>query len=326
MIESMISKKILKWYDLNKRDLPWRKKCSKSKKEYYTLISEFMLQQTQVATVIPYFNRFIKILPTIEKLSKVDNSKLFKLWEGLGYYSRARNLKKTAQVIVKKHNKKIPNNFEDLLSLPGIGNYTASAILSIGFNKPYIPLDGNIERVLKRYLLLKKENQITKEYLNKTKSIFGTTRRSSDYAQALMELGATICKPFNPVCDMCPINHNCKALIKKDFTLKKILKKNKKKFFVVNVHKKNNKYFLIKNNTFNFLRNLKIFPMKEVRYDKRFKKHLNIKLSNMDMAIQIKKTEKKQNSPVHYWIDPKKVQEIVLPSFTKRILKELETT
>ena len=144
----MISKKILKWYDLNKRDLPWRKKCSKSKKEYYTLISEFMLQQTQVATVIPYFNRFIKILPTIEKLSKVDNSKLFKLWEGLGYYSRARNLKKTAQVIVKKHNKKIPNNFEDLLSLPGIGNYTASAILSIGFNKPYIPLDGNIESCL----------------------------------------------------------------------------------------------------------------------------------------------------------------------------------
>jgi len=141
MIESMISKKILKWYDFNKRDLPWRKKCSKSKKEYHTLISEFMLQQTQVATVIPYFNRFIKILPTIEKLSKVDNSKLFKLWEGLGYYSRARNLKKTAQVIVKKHNKKIPNNFEDLLSLPGIGNYTASAILSIGFNKPYIPLD-----------------------------------------------------------------------------------------------------------------------------------------------------------------------------------------
>ena len=97
----MISKKILKWYDLNKRDLPWRKKCSKSKKEYYTLISEFMLQQTQVATVIPYFNRFIKILPTIEKLSKVNNSKLFKLWEGLGYYSRARNLKKTAQVILK---------------------------------------------------------------------------------------------------------------------------------------------------------------------------------------------------------------------------------
>ena len=162
MIETMISKKILKWYDLNKRDLPWRKKCSKRKKEYYTLISEFMLQQTQVATVIPYFNRFIKILPTIEKLSKVNNSKLFKLWEGLGYYSRARNLKKTAKVIVKKYYKKIPNNFEDLISLPGIGNYTASAILSIGFNKPYIPLDGNIERVLKRYLLLKKDKQITK--------------------------------------------------------------------------------------------------------------------------------------------------------------------
>ena len=325
MIDTMISKKILKWYDYNKRDLPWRKKCSQTKKEYYTLISEFMLQQTQVATVIPYFNRFVKILPTIEKLAKVDNSKLIKLWEGLGYYSRARNLKKTAQIIVKKFHKKIPDNFDDLLSLPGIGHYTASAILSIGFNKSFIPLDGNIERVLKRYLLLKKKEQITKEYLNKAKSIFGSTKRSSDYAQALMELGATICKPINPNCKMCPINKKCKAFKKGDFVLKKVLKKNKKKLFIVNVLKKKNKYFLIKNNQFNFLKNLKIFPMKEVNHTNKFKKHLNIKLSNMDMEIQIKKIKKEQDYPEYYWIDPKKINEIVLPSFTKRIFKELKT-
>ena len=218
MKDQIITKKILNWYDLNKRSLPWRKNVSQSKKHYYTLVSEFMLQQTQVVTVIPYFDRFINKIPNLKKLSTIQDNELIKLWEGLGYYSRARNLKKTAQVVIKNFDGKLPNNFEDLLKLPGIGNYTANAILAIAFNKPYIPLDGNIERVLKRYLLLKKENQITKEYLNKTKSIFGTTRRSSDYAQALMELGATICKPFNPVCDMCPINHNCKALIKKDFT------------------------------------------------------------------------------------------------------------
>ena len=128
-----------------------------------------MLQQTQVATVIPFFNRFIKNLPSINSLAKVKEKKLIKLWEGLGYYSRARNLKKTAQIIIKNFDGKLPNNFEDLLKLPGIGNYTANAILAIAFNKPYIPLDGNIERVLKRYLYLKKEKEIQKDNLFKKK-------------------------------------------------------------------------------------------------------------------------------------------------------------
>ena len=156
MKEQLITKKILKWYDIHKRSLPWRKNVSLQKRHYNTLVSEFMLQQTQVVTVIPYFNRFIKNIPSLKILAKVQNKKLFKLWEGLGYYSRARNLKKTAQRVIKDFKGKIPDNFEDLKSLPGIGNYTASAILAIAFNKPYIPLDGNIERVLKRYLHLKK--------------------------------------------------------------------------------------------------------------------------------------------------------------------------
>ncbi len=111
MKEKIITKKILKWYDLNKRSLPWRKKVSLEKKQYYTLISEFMLQQTQVSTVIPFFNRFIKSLPSLNSLAKVNEKKLIKLWEGLGYYSRARNLKKTAQVVIKNFDGKLPNNF-----------------------------------------------------------------------------------------------------------------------------------------------------------------------------------------------------------------------
>ena len=172
MKEQLVTKKILNWYDLNKRSLPWRKNISIEKKQYYVLVSEFMLQQTQVATVIPYFNRFIKNIPNLKVLAKVQNKKLIKLWEGLGYYSRARNLKKTAQVIIKNFQGKLPNNFEDLISLPGIGSYTASAILAIAFNKPYIPLDGNIERVLKRYLYLKKDREIRKVNLIQKKTIF----------------------------------------------------------------------------------------------------------------------------------------------------------
>ena len=167
MKEQLVTKKILNWYDLNKRSLPWRKNVSLQKRQYYTLVSEFMLQQTQVVTVIPYFNRFIKNIPDLKSLAKVKSNKLIKLWEGLGYYSRARNLKKTAQAIVKNFKGKLPDNFEDLMSLPGIGNYTASAILAIVFNKPYIPLDGNIERVLKRYLYLKNEKDIQKKNLIK---------------------------------------------------------------------------------------------------------------------------------------------------------------
>ncbi len=324
MKEKIITKKILKWYDLNKRSLPWRKKVSLEKKQYYTLISEFMLQQTQVSTVIPFFNRFIKSLPSINSLAKVNEKKLIKLWEGLGYYSRARNLKKTAQVVIKNFDGKLPNNFEDLLKLPGIGNYTADAILAIAFNKPYIPLDGNIERVLKRYLYLKREKEIQKDNLVQKKIIFGTTLRSSDYAQALMELGAIICKPNNPICDKCPIRKKCKSYKKKDFSLTKSIKKNKDKYFILKVYKKNQRYLLIKNTKFNFLKNLSIFPMKELSNPKNFNENLNFKMSNMNMNIKIQYSKDSQKFPFSYWLDKKKLNSYMLPSFTKKVVQYLE--
>ena len=324
MKDPTLSNKILKWYDLNKRSLPWRQKISSEKKQYYTLVSEFMLQQTQVATVIPYFKRFIKDIPDLETLASFQDRKLIKLWEGLGYYSRVRNLKKTAQIIIKDFKKKIPDNFLDLKSLPGVGDYTASAISAIAFNKPVIPLDGNIERVLKRYLYLKKESQIQKKNLIKNKKVFGISDRSSDYAQALMELGALICKPNNPICEECPISKNCKSFVKKDFVLNKIKKKNKDKFFIVKVYKKNNKYLLIKNDKFNFLKNLNIFPMQEVINPIKFTQNLNFKISNMNMHIKIQNDKLIQSKPFSYWIDAKKLKNYTLPTFTKKILNYLE--
>ena len=324
MKEQLVTKKILKWYDLNKRSLPWRKNVSFKKRQYFTLISEFMLQQTQVVTVIPYFNIFIKNIPNLKALAKVNDKKLIKLWEGLGYYSRVRNLKKTAQVIIKNFNGKLPCNFEDLLSLPGVGNYTASAILAIVFNKPHIPLDGNIERVLKRYLYLKKEKDIKKDNLIKKKFIFGNSLRSSDYAQALMELGALICKPKNPLCNQCPISNNCKSLKKKDFDLLKITKKNIDKYFLLKVFKKDQRYLLIKNTKFNFLKNLTIFPMEELPKQKNFNENLNFKLSNMNMNIKIQYLKKNGKFQESYWVDKKKLNNYMLPSFTKKIVKYLE--
>ena len=324
MKDQIITKKILNWYDLNKRTLPWRKNVSQSKKHYYTLVSEFMLQQTQVVTVIPYFNRFINKIPNLKKLSKIPDRELIKLWEGLGYYSRAKNLKKTAQVVVKNFKGKLPNNFENLMSLPGIGNYTASAILAIAFNKPYIPLDGNIERVLKRYLYLKNEKDIQKNNLIKKKSIFGISSRPSDYAQALMELGALICKPNNPLCNQCPISNKCKSLRKKDFDLNKSVKKNIDKYFLLKVYKKDQKYLLIKNTKFNFLKNLTIFPMEELSKPKNFNENLNFKMSNMNMSIKIQYLKKSGRFQSPFWISEKKLDNYMLPSFTKKIVKYLE--
>ncbi len=324
MKEKIITKKILKWYDLNKRSLPWRKKVSLEKKQYYTLISEFMLQQTQVTTVIPFFERFIRNLPSINSLAKVNDKKLIKLWEGLGYYSRARNLKKTAKIIISKYNGKIPNNYGDLISLPGIGNYTANAILAIAFNKSYIPLDGNIERVLKRYLYLKKDKEIQKDNLIEKKSIFGISSRASDYAQALMELGAMICKPKNPECSGCPIPKKCKSYKKKDFDLAKITKKNKEKYFILKVYKKNQKYLLVKNTKFNFLKNLSIFPMEELSNPKNFNENLNFKMSNMNMNIKIQYLKNAKRFSSSHWFDKKKLDNYMLPTFTKKVVKYLE--
>ena len=324
MKDQLISKKILKWYDYNKRALPWRDIDSFKKRQFYTLVSEFMLQQTQVMTVIPYFRRFIKEIPSLNKLSNINEKKLIKMWEGLGYYSRARNLKKTAQIIIKNFKGKLPSNFEDLTKLPGVGNYTANAILAIAFNKQHIPLDGNIERVMKRYLYLRKKKEIQKDNLVNKKIIFGKTMRSSDYAQALMELGALICKPKNPLCNQCPIIKNCKSYKNKDFSLTKKIKKNKDKYFVLKVYKKKQRYLLIKNTKFNFLKNLSIFPMVELSNPKNFNENLNFKMSNMNMNIKIEYSNDNKKFPYSYWVDGTNMNSYMLPSFTKKIVQYLE--
>jgi len=321
-----ISKKILHWYDNNKRYLPWRKKVSKKQKEYFTLVSEFMLQQTQVKTVIPYFINFIDKIPNINSLAKVNDNILMKCWEGLGYYSRARNLKKTAIKILKNYKGKLPNTIDKLKSLPGIGDYTSRAIMAIAFNKKIIPLDGNVERILKRVFYLRKKNEITKEHLNSKKFFFGTSNRSSDYAQAIMEIGALVCKPANPLCLRCPISKNCISFRKKDFEIKTKNKFNKIKYFEAKIYEKNNKYLLIKNDKFNFLKNMPIFPMKEVK-EKKYKfsnnKKINIKLSNMDMKIILNKIDKLPNLENKILLEKDNSKSKILPTFTKKIFSSI---
>ena len=219
-------------------------------------------------------------------------------------------------------NGRLPQKFEELKKLPGIGDYTASAISAIAFNRQLIPLDGNIERLLKRILNLKTDSDIKKENLHKKKKIFGVSSRSSDYVQALMEIGSLLCKPKNPHCEKCPITKNCLSFKNKNFVIKKKNKKIINKFYLATLYRNNDQVLLIRNDRFKFLKNLLIFPMKEVsQLDSSFraKKKLNLKMSNMNMNIYIDFSKTKKKLKNGLWIEQKKLQNYMIPTFTKKI-------
>jgi len=206
---------LLNWYHKNARVLPWR-----ATKDPYTIwVSEIMLQQTQVQTVIPYYERWMRVFPTLSNLAVSSEDKVLKLWEGLGYYSRARNLQKAAKKIMLEHGGQIPKNFDVLLTLPGIGRYTAGAITSIAFGLPYPVLDANVIRVLSRVYAMKESlalsSTVKKLWDLATQLIQSCGRLSNknpgDFNQALMELGATLCSPKKPSCLLCPLRKECLA-------------------------------------------------------------------------------------------------------------------
>lgn len=200
---------LLEWYDVNKREMVWRDHFD----PYYTWISEIMLQQTRIEAAKDYFVRFTGELPDIESLAVVKEERLMKLWEGLGYYNRARNLKKAAEILVEKYGAKLPADYEELLSLPGIGPYTAGAIASIAYGIKVPAVDGNVLRVVMRYL--KCDDDIAKMSVRrKVEGMLSEVmpERPGDFNQAIMELGEVVCIPNGtPLCERCPLRGNCRA-------------------------------------------------------------------------------------------------------------------
>ena len=207
--KTSLRRKLLKWFDANQRDLPWRK----NKTAYRIWVSEIMLQQTQVVTVIAYYKRFLKRFPTVKKLAAAKESEILKLWEGLGYYRRARQLHAAAKVVVEQHGGKFPTDFDDVLALAGIGRYTAGAILSISGDQRLPILEGNTIRVFSRLMLL--DGDTTSRESQNSLWAFSEgllpRKRAGDFNQALMELGSEICKRRNPLCTDCPVRLHCAA-------------------------------------------------------------------------------------------------------------------
>tara|TARA_B100000686_G_scaffold329726_1_gene391198 strand:+ start:429 stop:1400 length:972 start_codon:yes stop_codon:yes gene_type:complete len=312
-----LPKKILTWYDNNKRTLPWRVSQKSKKKHYYRMLSEFMLQQTQVKTVIPYFNNFVKKIPNLKALSKINEKKILKLWEGLGYYNRARNLHKSSKILIKKYQGQIPNDFAKLKELPGIGDYTANILLALIHNQPRIALDGNVKRVLSRIF-----NIYPKEPFNLFK-----TKRNADLAEALMEFGALVCKPQDPTCKECKIKNNCSYyMLGTKIKSKKNIKVHLKSYDIFCYLKKNKKQIaLTKNNNLSFLKKFNLPKVKEAsKKNKNWNFLCNYKnsISNKKLNINLYYKFSSKIPSKYNWYYLNGNNEFI-PSFTKKIFKQI---
>tara|TARA_Y100000590_G_scaffold391188_1_gene467619 strand:+ start:1973 stop:2944 length:972 start_codon:yes stop_codon:yes gene_type:complete len=314
---SNLPKKILRWYDNNKRALPWRISKKSKKNQYYRIISEFMLQQTQVKTVIPYFNNFVEKIPNLKALSNCNKRKVLKNWEGLGYYNRAKNLHKTSRILIKKYNGQIPKSFAKLKELPGIGDYTANILLALIYNQPRIGLDGNVKRVLFRLFNVNPDQLVN----------FFKTKRNDDLAEALIEFGALICKPQYPKCNECKIKKICSYYASESkikFNTK--IKIQSKSYDIFCYLKKNKKQIaLTKNNDLGFLKEFNLPKIKETSKKKRnwnFLCKYKNSISNKKLNINLYYRFSPKIPSKYKWYSLKKNQEFI-PSFTKKIFREI---
>ena len=335
---------LLKWYLENKRMLPWRK----TKDPYRIWISEIMLQQTRIEAVIPYYERFMRRLPDISSLASINEDELLKLWEGLGYYNRARNLKKAALIIMKDYNGIFPDTYEEIKKLPGIGEYTASAIASICFNEQTLTVDGNVLRVLARV----KEDKRNVDLIRTKKEVRKELEKiipedSGNFNESLMELGEVICLPnTTPKCEICPIKAFCKANLHQSWNkFPKKGEKNSKKelFYTILLMSFKDEYAIIKRNEKQILHSLWEFPNLEGKLSKKeveeYLKSLNIKDTKIKEGISSKHIFTHQiwyltsfeievtNKPAYFtW---KKIDEIkkdyAIPGAFKPFLEEIKS-
>lgn len=266
----LFCQRLLQWYRRQKRDLPWRV----NRDAYRIWLSEVMLQQTRVTTVIPYFERFVKAYPSFDDLADAEEDHVLDLWSGLGYYSRARNLHKTAQIIRDRYNGEFPCNYREAIGLPGIGSYSAAAILSIAFGQPYPVLDGNVRRVMARYLALREEvkGPLLKDLerlLSEIANSSHMTGNIADFNQALMELGAIVCTPQEPDCPACPLLDSCAAFsdgLQSELPITRRKSTTQSISFTAAIVEREGRYLMCRNNEDDYLTGLWEFPKVAGKY------------------------------------------------------------
>ncbi len=287
-----------------------------------------MLQQTQVKTVIPYFNNFTKKFKTLKDLSKSSDKEILKMWEGLGYYRRARNLLACSKLLVKNYKSKLPKSISEIKKLPGVGNYTANALLGLVYNQPRIAVDGNVKRVFSRNLNIKEEEINFDKLIEKNKKKLFFSKRNDDFIEALMEFGALICKPKDPKCLTCCLNKTCKYFKSnnkiKNSKRKMIKNKNYDIFCYINEKKQ---IALTKNNQISFLKDFNLPEIKEAdssfkNQDWIFLKNYKNTISNLKLNINLYYKFSNEIPQTYKWYSLKKNKEFI-PSFTKKIFRQV---
>jgi len=260
---------LLRWYQRHRRDLPWRRKLE----PYPVLVSEVMLQQTRVKTVVPYYERFLKRYPTLEDLANSDEEEVLSLWSGLGYYSRGRNLRRAAQQIRDRHGGEFPRTYEEVIQLPGVGLYTAGAVLSIACGQALPILDGNIRRLFARYLKMDglsagDDSPPLWDLLTRISQFAAARNEVSDLNQALMELGALVCTPRSPSCGRCPLEESCLGLqagVQEKLPLPRARRSVERLSYAVAVICQEDQFLLIRNREGEFLKGMWEFPRVRVK-------------------------------------------------------------
>jgi A/G-specific adenine glycosylase len=309
------------------------------------MVSEFMLQQTVVKTVIPFFNRFVHKWQNVRSLSRASEDELLKHWQGLGYYSRARNLLKTAKIISRDFNGIIPNNQDELIRLPGIGEYASAAILAIAYNKPSVVIDGNIKRVISRYLGIKGTLENNKKIIENAAQKLSVEKNNQNYSQGMMELGALVCTPKSPSCEICPVSETCisyKLNIQNQVPEPKKSIKKKKLYCSSVLLLKNNKDILLKKRTSKILNNQWDLPSSEwnnqevdeitglclienIKYKKSKDLYRHI-FSHIDLKIRIyfgkiKSSKIEKNNKSYKWVSLNELDKYPTTLICRNILK-----
>lgn len=349
--KQFIQKALLLWFKKHQRPLPWRETYD----PYQVWISEIMLQQTQVKTVLPYFARWMKALPTIQSVAKAPEDQILKLWEGLGYYSRARNLQKAAKLIVEKHGGVFPQHYDDVLALPGIGKYTAGAITSIAFNQDQPLVDGNVIRVLSRLFLYVQNTRLPEadKQMWEWASDILPKGKARYFNQAMMELGALQCTPKSPDCSTCPLSQVCKAY--QEGVVDQLPDRGPKKELTyievsIGIIRKAGKIFIQKRPEKGLMAGLWEFPggkvekgeSKKAALEREVKEELGISLKNIKLKQKIKHAytsfkvdlhcfeadyrsgELSLNSAVKgKWIEPSELKSYPFPAANVKIIEDL---
>ncbi|HXE74102.1 MAG TPA: A/G-specific adenine glycosylase [Candidatus Xenobia bacterium] len=326
---------LLLWFDTNKRDLPWRR----TRDPYRIWVAEIMLQQTRVPTVISYYHRFLRVFPTVHKLARARLGSVLRLWAGLGYYSRARNLHEAAKRIVREHNGCFPDSLDAALALPGIGAYTARAILSIAYQNPVAVVDGNVARVLVRLFRLCDADPNNRSALQPLADKLVDPRRPGDFNQALMELGSTICLPRVPRCAECPLERLCAARqagMERQFGLRRNNRVRPTTTLNVLIARRNGRVLLVREPDGVFS-GLWHFPYAASRSPAALARRLGAKqlrfvdrvahemtARNLALRVYEGRIERKGTTPGR-WVEPKDIAKLGVGAATRKILTALES-